>query len=169
MTHPTDRFDPLAAWSLTPSPSRPTPRHVHSSGSLIARSTDDGVAVFSGDDLRAGSVRSARVTIANAGSLAGRFALVELTVSDSFAAGELTMVIDDVSGKRPVAVYRGDIGGVPPGGIDLGDFEPGEERAYRFLLCLAHDSPNGGQGRSAGAVYRWSFVAAEAQARGGGR
>jgi hypothetical protein len=145
------------------------PRHVHSSGSLIARSTDSGVAVFSGDDLRAGSVRSARVTIVNAGALPGRFALVELGAANSFAAGDLAMVIDDVSGKRPVVAYRGDIGGVPPGGIDLGEFEPGEERSYRFLLALALDSPNGGQGRSAGAFYRWGFVAAGDQARGGGR
>jgi spore coat-associated protein N len=136
----------------------PTPRNVCSSGALVTANAENGVAVFTGCDLRAGDIRSGKVTIANAGSFAGRFRLFEVDASNSFAPGDLTMVIDEIGDERPVAVYRGDIGEVPVDGIELGGFEPGEERAYRFIVVLAIDSPNGGQGRGAGAAYEWDFA-----------
>jgi hypothetical protein len=139
-------------------PNRPTPRNTHSSGALVTANAENGVAIFTGYDIGVGGIRTGKVTIANVGAFAGGFKLFEVDASNSFAAGDLTMVIDDISGESPVDVYRGDIGDLPAEGIDLGSFEPGEERAYRFIVVLAIDSPNGGQGRGAGAAYEWSFA-----------
>jgi len=138
--------------------SPPTPQNIGSSGTLVTANAENGVAIFTGYDLRAGDIRSGKVTIANAGSSAGRFKLFEVDVTNSFAFGDLTMVIDDISADEPVAVFRGDIGDLPTDGVDLGSFEPGEKRAYRFLLVLRIESPNGGQGRGAGAAYEWAFA-----------
>jgi hypothetical protein len=137
---------------------RPTPHNTYSSGALVAANAANGVAIFTGYDLRAGGIRSAKVMIVNAGSFAGRFRLFEVDASNSFAVGDLTMAIDEIEAEEPVTVYRGDIGNLPADGIDLGDFEPGEARIYRFLVVLAVDSPNGGQGRAAGGAYEWDFV-----------
>ena len=134
-------------------PGRPIPRIIHSSGALVTARAYDAVALFTGYDLRPGDVRSAKLTIVNAGSVTGRFRLFEAAASNRFAANDLTMVIDEIGGESPTNLYRGDIGALPEDGIDLGDFEPGQERTYRFIVVLAIDSPNGGQGRGAGAAY----------------
>ncbi|HEY5051895.1 MAG TPA: hypothetical protein VII45_00625 [Solirubrobacterales bacterium] len=152
------RPDSLAAIATTTPPNRPTPRNIQSSGALITANAGNGIAIFTGYDLRTFGVRSGKVTIANAGSCAGRFKLSEVDASNSFAAGELTMAIDDISGEDLVPVYRGDIGDMPSEGIDLGSFEPDEVRVYRFIVVLAKDSPSGGQEVGAGAAYEWDFA-----------
>jgi hypothetical protein len=129
------------------------PKNVLSSGALVQANFANGFAIFTGYDLRPSDVRSARITIANPGSLAGTFKLFEVEASNSFVANDLTLLIVDE--RESTEVYRGDIGDFPLGGIDLGSFEPGEQRTYRFTAFLAIDSPDGGQGRGAGAIYEW--------------
>jgi hypothetical protein len=138
-------------------PDRFTPRNVSSSGALVSPNSENGTAIFSGYDLRAGGIRSGRVTIVNPGTSAGRLRLSEAAASNTFAEGDLTLLIDNVTGKRPVLVYRGDIGEMPAEGIDLGNLKPSETRTFRFIVTLASDSPNGGQGRGAGAAYSWDL------------
>jgi len=133
---------------------------VGSSGALIAANAENGVAIFTGYDLRPGAVRSARVTIANAGPVSGRFRLLESHASNTFAADDLRLVVNELGGLRLSVLYRGDVGAMPADGLDLGSFEPGEVRTYRFIVALAIDSPNGGQGRGAGAAYEWSLAPA---------
>jgi hypothetical protein len=137
---------------------RPTPRNIHSFGALVAANSENGVAIFTGYDLLAFGIRSGQVTIVNVGTFAGRFKLFEADASSSFAAGTLTMTIDDIGGEDPLPIYRGEIGGLPVEGIDLGAFEPGESRTYRFIAVIAPASPDDDRDSTAGAAYEWDFV-----------
>ncbi len=136
-------------------PSRPTLRNIHSSGALVTANSENGVAIYTGADLRRFGIRSGKVTVANLSPFAARFKLFEVDASNSFAPGSLTMVIDDISGEDLVSVYRGDIGGLPAEGIDLGSFAPSESRTYRFIVVLAVDSPAADRAGEAGAAYEW--------------
>lgn len=132
---------------------RLTPKNITSSGALVQANFDNGFAIFTGYDLRPSDVRSSKITIESDGSAASKLRLLEVEASNSFIAGDLTLLIVDE--ETSSEVYRGDLGDLPFEGIHLGAFEPGERRIYRFTVILAIDSPNGGQGRGAGAIYEW--------------
>lgn len=149
-------------------PHRPAPRTIASSGPLIAAASSNGVAIFTGYDLRHGESRSGLVTIANAGHLAGRLELTEAEASSDFAATDLVLSIDDVTDDDDhLRVFEGEIGGLPVGGVDLGRFEPGQLRRYRFLAKLLRGLPDRNRGRGAGAVYEWNLAPALCPQSGG--
>lgn len=131
------------------------PANTFSSGNLVQSNSKSGVAIVTGSNLKPGDVRSGEVTITNSGSLAGTFKLTESKASNGFGEGDMTLKIDDVSGKSPVSVYNGDIGKVPAGGIGLGSYAAGEARTYRFTATFAQGSPNSDQGKVAAADYEW--------------
>ncbi len=135
---------------------RSAPRNIGSSGALVQVNVPNGFAIFTGYDLKPSDVRSAKITIANAGSRRGTFRLFEVEASNSFRAGELALLIEDEFGAgRLTEIYRGVIGDFPLDGIDLGLFEPGEEHTYRFTVTLTADASNDGQAHGAGAIYEW--------------
>jgi len=138
------------------------PTNRFSAGTLVQGNSPAGVAIFTGYDMRPGQVRTARARIANAGSAAARFKLVELDASDGFDAGDLSLAIHEVGPQRTAAVYEGAIGQVPAAGIHLGRFEPGEERAYYFTASFVPGAldlaPGDRNGRGAGAAYEWEAV-----------
>jgi hypothetical protein len=134
------------------------PANTFSSGTLVQSNSKSGVAIVTGSNLKPGDVRSGEVTITNTGSLAGTFKLAESNASNAFGAGDMTLKIDDVSGKTPVSVYSGDIGKVPAEGIGLGSYAAGEARTYRFTATFAQGSPNSDQGKTAKADYEWDAV-----------
>jgi hypothetical protein len=119
------------------------------------------VEIFTGHDLSFGAVCSGRVTIANVGPVPGNFNLHETEALNHFAPGELKLVIDDISGDHPDSIFIGDIGGLPPAGVDVGRFEPNQPRKFRFLIILGLNAEVAGQAKSANATYEWSVPAAE--------
>jgi hypothetical protein len=131
------------------------PANTFSSGSLVQANSKSGVAIVTGANLKPGDVRSGEVTITNTGTLAGTFKLTESKASNAFGEGDMSLKIEDVSGKSPVSVYSGDIGKVPAGGIGLGSYAAGEARTYRFTTTFAQGSPNSDQGKVATADYEW--------------
>jgi len=138
------------------------PHITRSSGKLIAANSADGVAIFTGYDLGPGDLRSGNVTIANTGTVAARLMLTETDASTDFAPGELMLAIDEITDGDPVIVFVGEFGGLSPGGIDLGEFEAGEERGFRFLAMLDLNSPTSQRDRGAGGAYEWGPVPAGA-------
>lgn len=130
-----------------------SPRNVHSSGALVHGDRDSGFSLFTGYGLRPSDLLSARITIENAAPTARELRLFEIDAFNSFSRGDLTLMVFDESVHAQV--YRGDVGGLPGEGVDLGAFAPGERHTYRFAIVFSIDSPNGGQGRSAGAFYEW--------------
>jgi len=134
------------------------PANTFSSGTLVQSNSKNGVAIVTGANLKPGDTRSGEVTITNTGSLAGTFKLAESNATNAFGAGDMTLKIDDVSGKTPVSVYSGDIGKVPAEGIGLGSYAAGEARTYRFTATFAQTSPNSDQGKAAKADYEWDAV-----------
>jgi hypothetical protein len=140
-------------------PNRPTPHNTGSAGLLITANSENGVAIFTGYDLEPGDVRSGRVTIANRSPAAGRFKLTEAEASNNFSSGELTLAIDDITDDDDhLSVFGGEIGGLPTGGIDLGCFEPGQSRRFRFLVMLDLNASNPDRDMGAGAAYEWDFA-----------
>lgn len=131
-----------------------SPRNVDSSGALVHGNRDSGFALFTGYGLRPSDLLSARITIENTAPETRDLRLFEVDAFNSFSGGDLTLMVFDEGVHSQV--YRGDVGGLPYEGVDLGAFAPGERRTYRFAVILSIDSPNGGQGRSAGAFYEWS-------------
>ena len=79
----------------------------------------------------------------------------ESKASNGFGEGDMSLKIEDVSGKSPVSVYSGDIGKVPGAGIGLGSYAAGEARTYRFTATFAQGSPNSDQGKVATADFEW--------------
>jgi hypothetical protein len=131
------------------------PANIFSAGSLVHANSANGVAVFTGYDLKPDEVRTCRVTIANPGAMAVRFRLIEVDGTNDFDPGSMTLTIQEMSNVSSATVYMGDIGGVPAGGIDLGRFEPGEKRAYFFTAGLSRDALQLDRIRGAGAAYEW--------------
>ena len=134
------------------------PANTFSSGTLVQSNSKNGVAIVTGSNLKPGDSRSGEVTITNTGSLAGTFKLMEANAANSFGAGDMTVMIEDVSGAKPVSVYSGEIGKVPAAGIGLGSFAAGEARTYRFTATFAKEAPNSDQGKAARADYEWDAV-----------
>jgi hypothetical protein len=131
------------------------PSNRFSAGSLVQANSANGVALFTGYGLKPGEVRTCRVTIANPGATSIRVRLIEAAATSDFDAGSMTLTIQEVSYGRSVTVYQGDIGGVSAEGVDLGYFEPGEERAYFFTAGLSGDALQLDWSSGAGAVYEW--------------
>lgn len=127
-----------------------------SRGPLVQANSDNGVAIFTGYDLNPGESRSATVRIGNVDSVTARLRLGESEATNDLGA-ELILTIEDVSAAR-VLIYAGTVGELPAGAIDLGTFEPGEERTYRFTVYLDMGAPLAGN-RGAGAFYEWELEA----------
>ncbi len=114
------------------------PSNIFSAGSLVQANSANGVALFTGYDLKPGEVRTCRVTIANPSATALRARLVEADATSDFDAGSMTLTIQEMGHQNSATVYRGDIGGVRDEGIDLGYFEPGEEPVK---VCVSDGIP----------------------------
>lgn len=132
------------------------PANVSTAGGLIRGSSRDGVAISAGAGLRPGSGLRSEVTIVNLGVLSAVFRLHEMEASNGFATGVLALAIHELRPSGAGRIYLGEIGEVPDDGIDLGRFEAGESRTYRFTVFLAKDAPENELGRSAAASYRWT-------------
>jgi hypothetical protein len=126
-----------------------------SAGSLVQANSANGVAIFTGYDLKPGEVRTCRVTIENPGATAVRARLVEADATSDFDAGSMTLTIQEMGHGSSITVYRGDVGGIVAGGIYLGRFAPGEERAYFFTAGLSRDALQPDWSEGAGAAYEW--------------
>jgi len=134
------------------------PTNVLSSGAMVQANSREGFAIFTGTHLRPGQGQRAEVTIVNLGALPARFMLSEHAASNDFAAGRLGLAIHEQRGDGSRRIYLGEVGTVPAEGIDLGSFEAGESRTYRFTVLLDRETPEAELGRSAGAAYEWRAV-----------
>lgn len=136
------------------------PANVTSSGSLVRASSRNGVAIHAGPGLKPGQGQRAEVTIVNLGALPAAFRMRETSPSNGFAPGRLGLAIHELDGQARRRLFLGEIGAVPADGIDLGRFEAGESRTYRFTVMLAKDAPVEELDRAAGAAYEWLAAAA---------
>ncbi|HEV7771548.1 MAG TPA: hypothetical protein VGO66_12935 [Solirubrobacterales bacterium] len=121
----------------------------------MERNSRNGFAISTDPHLTPGDGRRAEITIVNIGALPGPIRLSEAYASNEFAAGHLALEIKEFHGHADRRIFLGEVGLVPAEGIDLGRFEPGESRTYRFTLLLTKSSPGGEQQRSAAAAYEW--------------
>lgn len=124
------------------------------SGTLTQTNSRDGVAIVTGANLKPGDTSTGTVKITNTGSLAGTFSLAELNASNGFAAGSLSLKIEDVTSATPTTVYAGEFQSA--GTKALGTFAPGEARTYKLTVTLASAAGNGDQGKSATAGFQFT-------------
>jgi len=134
------------------------PANVSSSGSLVSGRSRRGIALLTGADLQPGSRMRAEVTIVNVGALPARFRLFEVDATNGFAPGVLGFFVNELRPDGDRRVYLGEMGGFPPEGVDLGRFEGGESRTYRFTVFVPRKVSAEELGASAGATYEWSAV-----------
>lgn len=123
-------------------------------------SSRNGVAIAVGTGLKPGQGRKGEVTIVNLGALPAAFRLLERDASSDFTAGRLGLAIHELDEQACRRLFLGEIGAVPTEGIDLGRFEAGESRTYRFAMMLAKDTPDEELNRAASATYEWLAAAA---------
>lgn len=135
------------------------PANVTSSGSLVRASSRAGASIVAGPSLKPGQGQRGEVTIVNLGSLPALFRLLERSASSEFAPGQLHLAIHEIGAGASRRIYLGEIGDVPAAGIDLGRFEAGESRTYRFTVMLAKGDPVEEPGSVAGATYEWLAAA----------
>jgi spore coat-associated protein N len=126
---------------------------VTGSGNLVRASSGEGAVLVAGPDLKPGQRQSGEVRIVNLGTLPVRFRLCERSAGTAFAPGRLGLAIHELTEDARRRLYLGEIGSVPD--LDLGCFEAGESRIYRFTVLLAKSTPKGELGRAAGAAYDW--------------
>ena len=136
------------------------PANVTSSGSLVRASSRNGAMIAAGPGLKPGQGQRGEVTIVNLGALPAAFRLHERSASNDFAAGRLGLAIQELGESARRRVFLGEIGAMPAEGIDLGRFEAGESRTYRFTVMLAKDTPAEELDRAADAVYEWLAASA---------
>lgn len=141
------------------------PTNICSSGSIVQANLRNGFAIFTGTDLEPGSGQRAEVTIVNLGTLPAAFRLSEVDASNEFAAGRIALAINEFHDNMSRRIFLGEIGTVPAGGIDLGRFDAGESRTYRFTVLLAKGTPKDELERSAGAIYEWNVAPGPAEER----
>lgn len=134
------------------------PTNICSSGSIVQANSRNGFAIFTGTDLEPGSGQRAEVTIVNLGALPAAFLLSEVSASNEFAAGRIALAVNEFHDDMSRRIFLGEIGTVPAGGIDLGRFEAGESRTYRFTVLLAKGTHKDELERSAGAIYEWDLA-----------
>ncbi|HEX5928128.1 MAG TPA: hypothetical protein VFY48_01925 [Solirubrobacterales bacterium] len=135
------------------------PANVTSSGSLVRASSRNGALIAARPDLKPGQGQRGEVTIVNLGALPAVFRLCERSASNDFAAGQLHLAIHEAGAGANRRIYLGEIGSLPAEGIDLGRFEAGESRTYRFTAMLAKDASGAGPRDVAEATYEWLAAA----------
>jgi hypothetical protein len=141
------------------------PTNICSSGSIVQANSRNGFAILTGTELEPGSGQRAEVTIVNLGALPAPFRLSEVNASNEFAAGRIALAINEFHDDMGRRIFLGEIGTVPADGIDLGRFEAGELRTYRFTVLLVKGTPKDELERSAGAIYEWNMAPSPADDR----
>jgi hypothetical protein len=135
------------------------------SGAVSIANSHAGQALFGAQAQRPGQATSGTVTIGNDGDVAGNFSVRPTALHDTPGANggllsqRLELVVSDVTNGDHV-LFTGTPADLAQ--LDLGKFEPGEERDYRFDATL----PNGGlvddnayQGSSMSLGFDWSATA----------
>lgn len=137
-----------------------TPPNVVSAGTLSHTNTAANQSILDLRNLKPGDVADGTATLTNTGTLAADFGLTEITSTNEFADGVLTLaIVDETSGD---VVYAGDFGDLVDGTrTGLGVYQPGEVRTYRFTVELSANADNTQQGLAAAAEYRWDAVQAD--------
>lgn len=136
-----------------------TPPSVVASGTLSHTNSAAGQSILDLSNLKPGDVADGTATLTNTGTLAADFGLTELTSTNTFADGVMTLTVADE--KTGDVVFDGDFGGLVDGTrTALGVYEPGESRTYRFTVEMSADADNSQQGLEATAEYRWDAVQA---------
>jgi hypothetical protein len=106
-------------------------------------------------DLKPGATVSDTLTIANTGSLDATVAIEEVTATNNFSAGMLTLTITDQDGN---VVYAGEFGGMTDDTpyVVGGTLQEESDDAVTLTveIALDEDSPNDDQGQTAGATFR---------------
>lgn len=122
---------------------------------LLRPSSCSGAVLLAGPDLRPGESRSGEVTISNLGTRPASFRMFECHAASGFAAGCLGLTVHELADAGVRRLYLGEVGSVGDAGIDLGSFEAGESRTYRFTVLLASSTPEQELGKAVGATYDW--------------
>ncbi|HVP01601.1 MAG TPA: hypothetical protein VMT10_03445 [Solirubrobacteraceae bacterium] len=131
------------------------------------RLADTSTVLFDVTRLQPGLVRIAQIRITNAGSTQGTFTFSPSDLQDTTASlpepfsGVLDLVMQDATNRfRPITLFVGKLRDLTP--VDLGVFQPGEARTYRFTVSYptgrspAQDNPL--QGATASVVFNWDAV-----------
>ncbi|MEA2330867.1 MAG: hypothetical protein QOH58_1005 [Thermoleophilaceae bacterium] len=111
-------------------------------GTLSLRSSIEGQAIFSADNIGPGHSASGTISVWNAGSLWGALSLSATDVVDTPGPGggvlsqRLGLVVRDVTAVPGATVYAGPLDGLD--GLPLGLLAPGGSREYSFTASLPH-------------------------------
>ena len=131
-------------------------------GTLTHSNSKADQAIFNLSNMKPGDTLNGTLTLTNTGSLPATFSLVEVSSSNAFSGANLTLDIIDTTTSS--TVYAGTFGGLTDGASNaLGTWAPGAAHTFKFVVKLAQDTPNGDQGKSANAVYRWNSVQLDGQ------
>ena len=126
-------------------------------GTLTHSNSKADQAIFNLSNMKPGDTVTGTLTLTNTGSLPAAFSLTEVSSANSFAGADLTLDITDTTTGSPV--YSGTFGGLVDGAkTDLGTWQPTSAHTFKFVVKLITDAPNGDQGKTANAVYRWDSV-----------
>ena len=111
-----------------------TAANVVASGSLVQDNDKNGLAIYTGSNLKPGDTATGTVTVTNSGTLAGDFKLIETDSSNGFSDDMMTLRIVETRGADSRVVYNDDIDDA--GTIALGRFKSGETRTYSYVATF---------------------------------
>jgi spore coat-associated protein N len=149
-------------------------------GTLSMSNSKDGAAIVTAGGMAPGDTLAGDVRISNTGDLAGAYSLSQSNLADSPgpAGGALSSALDvlvqDVTNlAAPATVYSGKLAAMGP--RDLGTWDPGAARTYRFTVSLPDGGPppspttgdNVYQGSSVSVRYDWTATGDEPGGGGG--
>lgn len=133
---------------------------VMTDGTLAISSSRTG-AILSSTGLKPGQTVNGSITIANTGTLAGRYTLSGAATGSAELAGRLQLVVyKDADGAEGAKLYEGSLGAFRS--VELGTFAArGESHTFHFHVSLpTSTSDNALQGLAASASFTWSAVQA---------
>jgi hypothetical protein len=135
------------------------PRAFSPTGDVRVVDSRDGRAVLAAVRMVPGGSAQGTVTISNAGDASGAARLEPYDLFDNPGPGGALLshsLILDVTDAAGRAVYRGPL--VEQPAADLGTFDPGEQRTYRFVATLPRSAGNEYQKAQAGVGFRWTMT-----------
>lgn len=138
------------------------------SGTLTHSNSRANQAIFSATNIKPGDTVVGKVTITNTGTLPAKFSLHQAAANNGFVdKGMLGLkVVDESSNtERFAGTFGANFGN--NGTVDLGTWNPGEARTFRFEAKLDQNATNQEQNKTATATFSWSGVQTDGVVIGG--
>lgn len=129
------------------------PGNMVASGNMEIANSEEGLAILTVADLLPGESANGTVQITNVGDAEGDFTLTASNLADTPATPAFSSVLTLVVTDGTTEVYNGSLASL--GTVDLGTWQPDEQRTYAFAVTFDAAAGNEFQGAQTTLDLTW--------------